>query len=333
LSLKPERWQADVGNMTREQRLLAIVQAQTEIATARLEPDAVMAVVAERALEVTGAEAAVVEMLHGDEMVYAHCAGTAAEHTGTRLPSATSLSGRCVSEARVLRCDDASSDPRTDRDAAVRVGAVSIVCAPLFHGGATVGVLKVYAGQPNRFTADDEETLTLLSGVMAAHLGHAESNSQTVRLRTEDALTGIGNRRAFDERLALEAARRSRDGGELTLVLVDLDGLKPINDVHGHPAGDGVLRTAAAVLRRWTRAIDGVYRIGGDEFALILPGASVEAADVLVERIAAHLVDAHPLGIRASFGITAADSDDPAGLLAAAAAALYRVKRARRPAA
>jgi diguanylate cyclase (GGDEF)-like protein len=319
--------------MTREQRLLAIVQAQTEIATARLEPAAVMAVVAERALEVTGAEASVVELLDGDDMVYAHCAGAAAGHADTRLPRATSLSGRCVTEGRVLRCDDATTDARIDRGAALRVGAVSMVCAPLVHDGETVGVLKVYAGQPGRFTPDDEETLALLSGVMAAHLDHAESHSRTVRLSTEDALTGIGNRRAFDERLALESARRSRDGGELTLVLVDLDGFKPINDTHGHPAGDGVLRTASAVLRRWTRAIDGVYRIGGDEFALILPGATVEAAEVLVERIAAHLVDAHPLGIRASFGIAAAETDDPAELVSAADQALYQVKRSRRAAA
>jgi diguanylate cyclase (GGDEF)-like protein len=319
--------------MTREQRLLAIVQAQTEIATARLEPAAVMAVVAERALEVTGADAAVVELLEGDDMVYAHCAGAAAGHAGTRLPRATSLSGRCVTEGRALRCDDAATDARIDREAAVRVGAVSMVCAPLVHDGETVGVLKVYAGQPSRFTPEDEETLALLSGVMAAHLDHAESHSRTVRLSTEDALTGIGNRRAFDERLVLESARRSRDGGELTLVLVDLDGFKPINDTHGHPAGDGVLRTAAAVLRRWTRAIDGVYRIGGDEFALILPGATVEAAAVLVDRIAAHLVDAHPLGIRASFGIAAAETDDPAELVRAADQALYQVKRSRRAAA
>ena len=315
--------------MTREQRLLAIVQAQTEIATARLEPAAVMAVVAERALEVTRAEAAVVELLDGADMVYAHGVGTAADHAGMRIPAATSMSGRCIREARVLRCDDAATDPRIDRDAAIRVGAVSIVCAPLIHDGAPVGVLKVYAATPNSFDGDDEESLTLLSGVVAAHLDHAESHSETVRLSTEDALTGIGNRRAFDERLSLECARRARDGGDLTLVLLDLDGFKPINDTHGHPAGDGVLRTVAAVLRRWTRAIDGVHRVGGDEFALILPGASVESAGVLVERISAHLTDAHPLGIRASFGTAAATGDDPVELLAAADADLYRVKRTR----
>jgi diguanylate cyclase (GGDEF)-like protein len=230
----------------------------------------------------------------------------------------------------VLRCDDAATDPRIDRDAAIRDGAVSMVCAPLIHDGAAVGVLKVYASTPNSFDRDDEETLALLSGVMAAHLDHAESHAQTVHLSTADALTGIGNRRAFDERLALECARRAREGGLLTLVLLDLDGFGPINDTHGHPAGDGVLRTVAAVLERWTRAIDGVHRVGGDEFALILPGASVESAGVLVERISAHLTDAHPLRIRASFGIAAAAGDDPAELFAAADADLHRVKRSRR---
>jgi diguanylate cyclase (GGDEF)-like protein len=315
--------------VNREQRLLAIVQAQTEIATSRLEPQAAMAVVAERARDVTGAEAAVVELLDGESMVYAHAVGSAAPYVGTRLAAASSLSGLCMRERRVIRCDDASRDERVDGQAALRVGAVSLLCAPLIHGAEPVGVLKVYAGQANCFDAEDEETLTLLSGVMAAHVGHAESHATTVRLSSEDALTGVGNRRAFDDRLSLECARRGRDGGELTLVVIDLDGFKAVNDAHGHPAGDGILRTAAAVLRRWTRSIDGVYRIGGDEFALLLPGASAESAAVLVERVSAHLADAHPLGISACFGIASAASDDPAGLVAAADAELYRVKRAR----
>jgi diguanylate cyclase (GGDEF)-like protein len=316
--------------MTREQRLLAIVQAQTEIAASRLDPQAVMAVVADRARDVTGAEAAVVELLEGDSMVYAHAVGTAAPFVGTRLAAAASLSGRCMREGRVIRCDDARGDERVDGDAAARVGAIAMICAPLAHGGAPVGVLKVYSAEPNSFDAEDEETLTLLSGVMAAHLDHAESHATTVRLSSEDALTGVGNRRAFDDRLELECARRARECGHLTLVLADLDGFKAVNDGHGHPAGDGILRTVAAVLRRWTRSIDGVYRIGGDEFALVLPGATAEAAAVLVERITAQLADAHPLGITASFGIAAATGDDPAGLVAAADAELYRVKRTRR---
>ena len=92
-----------------------------------------------------------------------------------------------------------------------------------------------------------------------------------------------------------------RDGGLLTLVLVDLDG----------PQGDGVRRTVAAVLQRWTRSIDGVYRVGEDRFALILPGADGQSGQALTERIAERLVDAHPLAASARFGVAQAGDEDP----------------------
>ena len=316
--------------MTHEQRLRAIVHAQTEIAAARLEPDVVMAVLAERTREVTGAEGVMVELVDGDGTVCAHAVGTAAPFVGTGFPAASSLSGSCLRERRPMRSDDTTADDRIEGGAAAPFGAASMLCAPLIHAGDPVGVLTVCSAQPRAFGAEDEDALGLLAGIVSAYLGPAEPRAATVRLSSEDPLTGIGNRRAFDDRLELECARRSRDGGDLTLVLLDLDGFAAVNERHGRPVGDGVLRTAAAVLRRWTRSIDGVYRTGGDEFALLLPGAGVEAAAVLVERIRAQFADAHSLGIAASFGIAAASGDDPAGLVAAAAAELAQVKRARR---
>ena len=134
----------------------------------------------------------------------------------------------------------------------------------------------------------------------------------------DDALTGLGNRHAYERRIAHECARRGRDGGLLTLVLVDLDGAQ----------GDGVRRTVAAVLQRWTRSIDGVYRVGEDRFALILPGADGQSGRALTERIAERLVDAHPLAASARFGVAQAGDEDPELLYAAAEAELLRLQRA-----
>jgi len=253
----------------REQQLLAIVQAQTEIAAARPEPDAVMQIVAALALEVIGAQAAAVELAVGG---HKHILGTITPH-------------------------------RLD--------------APLVHDGKPIGTLTVYADQPQAFTAADSETVTLLAGAVAAHLAHA--SAQPTRQHVwDDALTGLGNRHAYERRIAHESARRGRDDGLLTLVLVDLDGAQ----------GDGVRRTVAAVLQRWTRSIDGVYRIGEDQFALILPGADAQSARALTERIAERLVDAHPLAASARFGIAQAGDGDPELLYAAAAAELHRLQRA-----
>jgi GGDEF domain-containing protein len=259
--------------MDREQQLLAIVQAQTEIAAARPEPEVVMQIVATLALEVIGAQAAAVELAARDEIIHDHVLGTVTSH-------------------------------RLD--------------APLVHGGKPVGTLSVYADDPQAFTAADSETLTLLAAAVAAHLAHASARAPADRHAGHDALTGLGNRHAYERRIAHECARRGRNGGLLTLVLVDLDGVQ----------GDGVRRTVAAVLQRWTRSIDGVYRVGEDRFALILPGADAQSGQALTGRIAGRLVDAHPLAASARFGVAQAGDEHPEPLYAAAEAELLRLQRA-----
>jgi diguanylate cyclase (GGDEF)-like protein len=308
--------------MNREQRLLEIVRVQTEIAAARLEPAAVMAAVATCAQAMTAAEAAALLLVDGAELVHAQAAGAAAALAGTRVAREGGLAGLVVSQGRTLRCDDAGHDPRADREACLRLGAVSMVCAPLFHARRTVGVLTVWSPRADAFGADDEETLTLLSGVVAAHLGDAADHAKSARSPLEDALTGLGNRAAFDQRLEHELARRGREGGALALILADVDGLAAINHQHGRDAGDGVLRMVAAVFRRWTRSIDGVFRIGDDEFAMVLPGAGAGTAELLAERLAQQLADAHPLHVTVSVGACEADGGNAGSLIAAASAAL-----------
>ena len=308
--------------MDREQRLLEIVRVQTEIAAARLQPAAVMTAVATRAQAMTGAEAAAVQLVDGAELVHAQATGAAAAVAGTRVAREGGLAGLVVSQGRTLRCDDTARDPRADRDACLRLGAVSMVCAPLFHARRTVGVLTVWSPRQSAFGAADEETLTLLSGVVAAHLGDAADHARSARSPLEDALTGLGNRTAFDQRLEHELARRDREGSSLALILADVDGLSAINHEHGQDAGDGVLRTVAAVFRRWTRSIDGVFRIGGDEFAMVLPGAGAGTAELLAKRLAQQLADAHPLHVTVSVGVCEAEAGDAGSLIAAASAAL-----------
>jgi diguanylate cyclase (GGDEF)-like protein len=257
----------------REQQLLAIVQAQTEIAASRPEPDAVAQIVAVLALEVIGAQAAAVELVVGDEIVHDHVLGSVTPHRLT---------------------------------------------APLVHDGKAVGTLSVYADHSEAFTAADSESLALLAGAVAAQLAQASAQAPTRRHAWDDALTGLGNRLAYERRIEHECARRRREGGMLTLVLVDLDG----------PQDDGVRRTVAAVLQRWTRAIDGVYRVGQDRFALILPGADGQSGRALTERIAERLVDAHPLAASARFGVAQAGDENPELLYDAAETELLRLQRA-----
>lgn len=147
-----------------------------------------------------------------------------------------------------------------------------------------------------------------------------------------DPLTGILNRRGLSERLAQETARSARSGGSLSLVLLDVDGLKALNDARGHRAGDDALVAAARALQDAVRTGDSVGRLGGDEFALVLPDADGDAARKLAERVRRAVESATrglgtPLTVSAGLAQHRAVDDSPDALLDRADAALYASKR------
>lgn len=287
-------------------RLLAVIEIQNELAAEALDLDAIMGTVARAAADLTGANAGVVALAEQDEMVYRAASGTAAAHIGLRLRRDASLSGRCVSEGRVLRCDDAEVDPRVDREAARRVGAVSLLCVPLFgQDGRPIGALKVTAGRPRAFDESDAEILGRLAAAIAAHVRRAHDFERHALESRRDLLTDLGNRRAYEERMETEAARAARYDHPLSLVLLDLDGFKRVNDDAGHPAGDQVLRNVAQACRQ-IRTADDCYRIGGDEFAIVLPDTPAPGARIVARRITAAIAE-HNLdtGVTATAGLAA----------------------------
>ncbi len=153
-----------------------------------------------------------------------------------------------------------------------------------------------------------------------------------------DILTGIGNRRAFVERLGEEWERASRYGRPLGLVTADIDNLKVINDGHGHLAGDAVIREVATRLTNVVRTGDFVARVGGDEFFVICPeadsGSAVQIANKLGEQVAAQPVQHERSSIPASISVgwsVAEGATDREHLMALADAELYRAKGRRRP--
>jgi diguanylate cyclase (GGDEF)-like protein len=308
-------------------QLRAIIRTQTEIAASDLDAGTTMQLIAERAQELTRASAGLIELAEGEEMVYAVTTGEATPYLGMRLRKETSLSGRCVIEGQVLRSDDTGDDERVDSEACLRVNACSMICVPLFHREETVGVLKVYAPEAHHFADGDVETLELLSELVAAHLSHANLYEAETRDSRRDALTGLPNRRAFQERFPTELARAARSGRPLALVLLDLDGFKGVNDRLGHPAGDEVLRDVARLLDA-ARSADDCFRIGGDEFAILMPETEAIHARTAAERVANQIRSAH-LGdgtIGASYGLAASTNRDSDLLFAAADRVLLAAK-------
>lgn len=261
-----------------DERTVSVIRMQTEVAKLGLDLNGVINCVVVQAEQLTQACGAVIELVDGEEMVYRAVSGTAANQLNLRLKKATSLSGLCVSLSRPIRCDDSETDPRVNREACRKVGARSMIVVPLIHLGVAVGVLKVFSPKPAHFNEADISILDMCSELIAASMYHATKYGadELYRRATKDALTGLSNRAAFDERLRIGLAAAKRDQQRLALFMIDMDGLKPINDNHGHRAGDAALIEIGRRLSNETRESDTVARLGGDEFAVILVNVTDE---------------------------------------------------------
>jgi signal transduction histidine kinase/DNA-binding NarL/FixJ family response regulator len=189
-----ERTRAEDSLRRDRERLSAIIATQHAVATAARDLATVMNTICERTHELTGADGGVIELAEGDWMVYRAASGTAAKHVGVRVPIGSSLSGTCVRQKKLLRCDDSETDPRVDREACRRVGVRSMIVAPLRHAGQVVGVLKVMSGRTAVFGREVEDMLELMSGLLAAAM------SQVAEFEAKQAL--LAERTAALEELA-----------------------------------------------------------------------------------------------------------------------------------
>lgn len=208
----------------------------------------------------------------------------------------------------------------------------SLLVVPLIGTRAAYGwIYLANRSDGTAFTAVDEELLALLARQVAAAYEHGV----LAQLAARDALTGLQNRGEFDAALTRETTRASRQASPLALIMIDVDHFKQCNDRYGHTAGDMVLRHLAAELSRSVRGYDQVFRYGGEEFALLMPGATVQDALLRAEqiRLSVKALDLHHDGdtlgpIHLSLGVAAySEHDDSTEILVQAAdKALYAAK-------
>jgi len=212
-------------------------------------------------------------------------------------------------------------------DALVRAG----LAVPLADEAGPLGYLGVFTHEPERrFGGEDVHQLEEIAGRAAPTIENARRFREARQLADLDALSGLHNRRYFHETLARDVARAQRYGRRLALIVFDLDDFKDINDRVGHLAGDAVLAEASERMRDAIRSADVVCRVGGDEFAVIMPESGLEHADQLFARIQATISE-RPIGsagrVRISAGITELKAeDDSISLFERADDALYRAK-------
>jgi diguanylate cyclase (GGDEF)-like protein len=208
----------------------------------------------------------------------------------------------------------------------------SELCVPLLADGQIIGVINFESHLPDAFTEADERLLMSTADHIANAIHVVQLHERLKVLSSTDALTGLANHRAFFEQLVEEASRAQTHKSEMSVVILDVNNLKDINDSYGHLVGDAALRAVADVLSEHRRDGDVICRYGGDEFAMILPGTSKAEAWRLVENLALDLLDGEfeaeavtmPLPT-SSFGIATAPEDGhrPIELLAAADERMY----------
>jgi diguanylate cyclase (GGDEF)-like protein len=226
---------------------------------------------------------------------------------------------------------------RTAKPALEASGSGLVV--PLISRGEVLGVIALEGAGPGAY--DDEKSRLALSFTQPAVIAveNARLFDEVQRLATIDGLTGIYNRHHFMERAQLQHDSARRFAQPLSAIMIDIDRFKLVNDTHGHAIGDQVLRTVAERIKGTLRSIDILGRTGGEEFAVLLPGTTREAASLsLAERIRHAVADepihteAGPVEVTISLGVASAGPgrEDLPALLKAADAALYEAKQGGR---
>ncbi len=291
------------------------------------ELDAALAVVTRATAQLLGTERASLRLLDDTRarlLVAARAGASLHDTTTAPFVLGEGLVGWVAANATPLRVADATADPRfaTRPDTLPSLG--SFLGAPLRDEAGCFGVLATTSEHRDAFDEGDQTRLSLLASLAAPLL----SVHRLRRLAQTDSLTRVLNRHALDEVLP------STSASPLAVAIVDVDHFKRINDEHGHAVGDETLRAIAREIVGAVRTDDRVLRLGGEEFLIVLAGASVEAARDRAERVRAQIaqgvrVQGEPVAV--SIGVAARTAGETReALLARADAALYAAKQAGR---
>jgi diguanylate cyclase (GGDEF)-like protein len=214
----------------------------------------------------------------------------------------------------------------------------SLFVLPLWYEKDLTGILVYFTPKINALRIHQIQLLEVLANLVSLSLVNARFHAEIERMAVTDGLTGLFNHRTFQEKLSGEFRRMQRLAGPLSLLLIDIDFFKKINDAYGHPAGDEVLRGIAAVIRETIRNIDIPARYGGEEFAAILLGTNHEGARKMAERLRKTIsektfsLDGKEVVVTVSIGAATSpyDTGGREELVEKADQALYHAKRSGR---
>ncbi|MBN2186780.1 MAG: diguanylate cyclase [Dehalococcoidia bacterium] len=211
-------------------------------------------------------------------------------------------------------------------------GVRSIIYLPLIIKDESIGSLTLGNHRPNAYNPKQVRLLEQLALQIATPIENSQLYARAEQRSRIDELTGLFNRRHFEERLQEEITRHSRYGSVFSLFLLDLDNFKAYNDIYGHPSGDKLLNQIGGIIRRSIRNADQAFRYGGDEFIVILPETTMDDAYIVGDRVRGQIASemkAEEIAVTCSVGLASYPSDGImfGELVTVADTALYHAKR------
>jgi diguanylate cyclase (GGDEF)-like protein len=277
-----------IDRIERRKRLLESVSVLTKIILSDVILDNVYQAFSKELRRLVAFDRLSIAMIEGDNIRYF----AVSEETGTErisgsiYPLKDSNTGWVAKYKRTLIQDDlAKKRMFSIDDIKFKEGIRSSIHVPLFYKGEVFGTINLSSLQPKTYGEQEKEILEHLAGQIAGAIMNAHLYRKIKEDSRYDALTGVFNRRYFNERVDEEIKRRSRHGGVFSLALCDLDFFKHYNDRYGHVAGDRLLSAIGGVLKSSIRLNDLVFRYGGDEFIILFPDTDSDGAISVVERV------------------------------------------------
>lgn len=285
--------------------------------------------------EVVDVDWTTIAVIEGDELYFEALSSEIGSEwqTGERIPLKGTATEWVASHKKALVEPDLARHRKFwTGETHLKQGVRSIVYLPLLAKAEAIGALIIASRRTNSYSQGQVRLLERLAVQIAMPVENARLYSRAEKRARVDELTGLFNRRHFDESLKQEIGRHSRYGGMLSLILLDLDFFKDYNDRHGHLAGDKVLTQVGQLVRRSVRSADLAFRYGGDEFAILVPESSVDDAYIVAERVRGGIateMGGKQIAVTVSLGLASWPSDGimTDEILNAADRALYYAKR------
>ncbi|MBI5351562.1 MAG: GAF domain-containing protein [Chloroflexi bacterium] len=278
-AIQKARFHADINEHLTS---MTTLQSVTQTVTSSLDLEKVFKTVVQLLKETFEYTYVSIYLLNGEMLQLGAQVGYPDELIIYEIPITTGVTGRTVRTKQAQFIRDISTDPNFLK---ASYSVESEICVPLLKEDSVLGVLNIESNSNRPLTEKDMELLIAFAGPVTMAIDNARLHAKITSFALTDSMTGLVNRRAFDQIAETEMTRAARYKHPLSLIMIDVDSFKGYNDTYGHPAGDERLKAIAGILLANVREPDVASRYGGDEFVIILPHTFKEGAVLLAERL------------------------------------------------